>query len=435
MKITIVGTGYVGLVTGVCLSDLGNDVICVDINEEKVKQLKKGISPIYEPGLEELLTKNSKENRLSFTSSIKDGVESSDVIYIAVGTPEKENGEADMSAVWAVAESIGKYMNDYKIVINKSTVPVGSGDKVNQIIKENLNKDIKYDVVSNPEFLREGSAIGDFLNPDRVVIGSDNHAPAKIIKRIYEPLNAPIIITDLKSAEIIKYASNAFLATKISFINEIANFSELVNANIDDISKGMGMDVRIGERFLNAGIGYGGSCFPKDTIALVKTGKQHNYNFQIISSAIEINKEQRIRFSNVIKDYYKGDLSNKTFAVWGLAFKPNTDDMREAPSIDIIEYLQENKAKIKAFDPVAKEEAGHFLSDITFANTPHEAVEGCDALIIFTEWNEFKQIDIAKLKSLLKDPVIFDGRNVYDPQIMEEHQINYISIGRKPVLF
>ncbi|MBU1075714.1 MAG: nucleotide sugar dehydrogenase, partial [Spirochaetes bacterium] len=260
MKITIIGTGYVGLVTGVCLSDLGNDVICVDIDEKKIKNLEKAISPIYEPGLEELLSKNISENRLQFTSSIKEGIQKSDIIFIAVGTPEKDNGEADMSAVWEVAKNIGLYLNDYKIIINKSTVPVGSGDQVNQIIKKNLKKNVKYDVVSNPEFLREGSAIRDFLNPDRVVIGSNNQTPAKTIKRLYEPLNAPIIITDLKSAEIIKYASNAFLATKISFINDIANFSQLVNANINDIAHGMGMDKRIGERFLNAGIGYGGSC-------------------------------------------------------------------------------------------------------------------------------------------------------------------------------
>lgn len=435
MKITIIGTGYVGLVTGVCLSDLGNDVICVDIDEKKIKKLKQGISPIYEPGLEELLLKNVNENRLSFTSSIKEGIEKSEVIYIAVGTPEQENGEADLRAVWEVAKNIGKYINSYKIIINKSTVPVGSGDTVNKIISKNLKKKIKYDVVSNPEFLREGSAISDFLNPDRIVIGSNHHAPAKIIQRLYEPLKAPIIITDLKSAEIIKYASNAFLATKISFINDIANFSQIVNANINDIALGMGMDMRIGEKFLNAGIGYGGSCFPKDTIALVKTGKQHKYDFKIIQSAIEINNHQKIKFFNLINNYYKNNLNNKSFAIWGLAFKPNTDDMREAPSIDIIKSLLKHKVSIKAFDPVAKEEAIKIFPDIIFSDTPFEAVKGCDALIILTEWNEFRQIDIAKLKSLLAHPVIFDGRNVYDPQIMKENKINYISIGRKSVLF
>ncbi len=435
MKITIIGTGYVGLVTGVCLSDLGNDVICVDIDEKKIKKLKQGISPIYEPGLEELLLKNINKSRLLFTSSIKEGVEKSEVIFIAVGTPEQENGEADLRAVWEVAKNIGKYINSYKIIINKSTVPVGSGDTVNKIISKNLKKKIKYDVVSNPEFLREGSAISDFLHPDRIVIGSNHHAPAKIIQRLYEPLKAPIIITDLKSAEIIKYASNAFLATKISFINDIANFSQIVNANINDIALGMGMDMRIGEKFLNAGIGYGGSCFPKDTIALVKTGKQHKYDFKIIQSAIEINNRQKIKFFNLISNYYKNNLNNKSFAIWGLAFKPNTDDMREAPSIDIIKLLLKHKVSIKAFDPVAKEEAIKIFPDIIFSDTPFEAVKGCDALIILTEWNEFRQIDIAKLKSLLAHPVIFDGRNVYDPQIMKENKINYISIGRKSVLF
>ena len=434
MKITIAGTGYVGLVTGVCLSDLGNDVICVDIDEKKINNLKKSICPIYEPGLEELLSKNIKEKRLSFTVSIREGVEESDIIFIAVGTPTEKNGEADMSAVWEVAKNIGLYMNDYKIVINKSTVPVGSGDQVNQIIRKNLKKNLKYDVVSNPEFLREGSAISDFINPERIIIGSDHQAPARIIRRLYEPLSAPIIITDLKSAEIIKYASNAFLATKISFINEIANFSRLVDANINDIAYGMGLDSRIGSKFLKAGIGYGGSCFPKDTVALVSTGKKFNYDFKIIHSTVEINNKQKMIFIDMIKNYYKNDLDNKTFAVWGLAFKPNTDDMREAPSIDIINALLKYNVLIKAFDPVAREEALKVLPDINFADTPYETVENCDALIILTEWNEFRQIDISKLKSLLKHPVIFDGRNIYDPEIMKENKINYISIGRPAVI-
>lgn len=436
MKITIIGTGYVGLVTGVCLSNLGNDVMCVDIDEKKINNLKKSLSPIYEPGLEELIKKNSKEKRLSFSTSIKEGVEKSDIIFIAVGTPEKENGEADMSSVWDVAKNIGLYLNDYKIIINKSTMPVGSGDKVNQIIKENLIKNLKYDVISNPEFLKEGSAISDFMHPDRIVIGTDKPAPAKIIKRLYEPLNAPIIITDLKSAEIIKYASNAFLATKISFINEIANFSQLVNANINDIARGMGLDSRIGTQFLNAGIGYGGSCFPKDTIALVLTGKKYNYDFNIIQATIQVNIKQKILFFNMIKEYYKNNLNNKSFAIWGLTFKPNTDDMREAPSVDIIRsLLQYNNVSIKAFDPVANTEKIKIFPNINFNNNPYETLIGCDALIILTEWNEFRQIDISKLKSLLKHPVIFDGRNIYDPQIMKENKINYISVGRKPVLF
>jgi len=437
MKITIVGTGYVGLVTGVCLSDLGNDIICVDIDENKINDLKKSISPIYEPGLEELLSKNIREKRLSFSTSIQEGVEKSDVIFISVGTPPKKNGkgEADMAAVWNVAKNIGIYMNAPKIVINKSTVPVGSGDRVNQIIKKNLKEDIQYHVVSNPEFLREGSAISDFMNPDRIVIGSDIETPAKIIKRLYEPLNAPIIITDLKSAEIIKYASNAFLATKISFINEIANFSQKVKANITDIAYGMGLDSRIGNKFLNAGIGYGGSCFPKDTIALISTGKKHNYDFKIIQSAVDINNKQKTVFLNLIKDYYKNNLTGKKMAIWGLAFKPNTDDMREAPSVDIIRDLLKNNVEINAFDPVAKEEASKLFPEISFFKTPYGTAKDCDALLILTEWNEFRQIDIAKLKSLLKTPVIFDGRNIYDLEIMRENQVSYISIGREAILF
>ncbi len=339
-----------------------------------------------------------------------------------------------MSAVWDAAKNIGLYINNYKIIINKSTVPVGSGDKVNQIIKKNLKEDLKYDVISNPEFLREGSAISDFMNPERIVIGSDDQAPAKIIRRLYEPLNAPMIITDLKSAEIIKYASNAFLAAKISFINEIANFSQIVNANIDDIAYGMGLDSRIGNKFLNAGLGYGGSCFPKDTVALVSTGKKFDCDFKIIQAAVEINKKQKLVFFNTIKKYYKNNLRNKTFAVWGLAFKPNTDDMREAPSIDIIKALLKYDVSIKAFDPAAGEEALKIFPHINFANTPYEAVKDCDALIILTEWNAFRQIDISKLKSLLKHPVIFDGRNIYNPEIMKENKINYISVGRPAVL-
>ncbi len=434
MKITIVGTGYVGLVTGVCLSDLGNDVICVDIDKEKVKKLNEGIPTIYEPGLEELLTKNIKENRIRFTDSLKEGVEKSEVIFIAVGTPQSDTGEADMSAVWSVAESIGKYINGYKIVINKSTVPVGSGDKVYEIIKKNMEGDYKFDVVSNPEFLREGSAISDFMNPDRVVIGANHPAPADKIKRIYEPLNAPILITDVRSAEIIKYASNAFLSVKISFINEIANLSQIVGANIVDIARGMGLDSRIGDKFLNAGIGFGGSCFPKDTMALYSTGKEFGYEFKIVKAAIDVNKEQRKRFVDIILKHYNNEVSGKNFAIWGLAFKPNTDDMREAPSIDIINSLLEKGARIKAYDPVATEEAKKIFSDkIEYGENCYDILQESDALIILTEWNEFKQIDLNRVKESLKEPIIFDGRNIYDIEYMKELRFIYYSIGRKKV--
>ncbi len=432
MKITIFGTGYVGLVTGVCLSDLGNDVTCVDIDKEKVDSLNKGIPTIYEPGLEELLHKNIKENRLSFSSSLKEGVEKSEVLFIAVGTPQSDTGEADMRAVWSVAETIGKNINGYKIIINKSTVPVGSGDKVAEIIKQYNKTEHNYDVVSNPEFLREGSAIGDFMSPDRVVIGANRPAPADIIKQIYEPLNAPMLITDVRSAEIIKYASNAFLSVKISFINEIANLSEIVGADIVDIAKGMGLDSRIGDKFLNAGIGYGGSCFPKDTMALYSTGKEFGYEFKIVKAAIDVNKEQRKIFVDMIKDYFKNNLSDKKISVWGLAFKPNTDDMREAPSIDIINSLIEENAVVNAFDPVAMEEARHFFGDkINYFDNAYDVVKDSDALLILTEWNEFKQIDLEKVKNLLKRPIIFDGRNIYDVEYVKKIGIEYISIGRK----
>lgn len=435
MKITVIGTGYVGLVTGVCLSDLGNDVICVDVNREKINLLKSGRSPIFEPGLEELLHKNIHERRIQFTASLQEGVKKSEIIFIAVGTPESESGEADMSAVWEVAAQIGKHLDGYRIVINKSTVPVGSGDRVSAIIKSNSDGTSPFDVLSNPEFLREGSAIQDFMHPDRIVIGSDSDAPASIIKRLYEPLHAPILLTDLKSAEIIKYASNAFLATKISFINEIANFAQLVNANILDIVRGMGLDSRIGDKFFNAGIGYGGSCFPKDTIALVSTGQKAGYDFKIIRSTIEVNARQRILFFNVMKDYFQGALEKKTFAVWGAAFKPNTDDIREAPALDIIRLLLEHKAHIQVFDPVAQKNLQAVFPGITFCEGPFDALKNADALVILTEWNEFRQIDIGKVKSLLKKPVIFDARNVYDLQLMQEHKITYISVGRKALLF
>ncbi|MBN1898463.1 MAG: UDP-glucose/GDP-mannose dehydrogenase family protein [Spirochaetes bacterium] len=433
MKISVIGTGYVGLVTGVCLANLGNDVVCVDVDQNKIKKLSEGIPTIYEPGLEELLIKNIKEKRISFTDSFK-SIQKANVIFIAVGTPQGENGEADMSAVFSVAKNIGKYINGYKIVINKSTVPVGSGDRVTEIISKNLSKKFNFDVISNPEFLREGSAISDFMHPDRIVIGSDNHAPAKIIKQLYQVLNAPILITDVKSAEIIKYASNAFLATKISFINEIANICEIVGANVADVAKGMGMDNRIGPQFLNAGIGYGGSCFPKDTIALVSTAQKYGYQFKTVQSTIEVNNTQRSKFFQSIKKFYNHKLSHKKFAIWGASFKPNTDDMRDAPSINIIQSLLKEKAIIQIYDPVALDEARKIFADrIQYFENEYEALKDCDALIILTEWNEFRQVNMEKVKKMLTNPVIFDGRNIYDPQYMKEMKFSYISIGRKPV--
>jgi UDPglucose 6-dehydrogenase len=435
MKICVIGTGYVGLVTGVCLADLGNNVICVDKDISKIEKLKKGFSPIYEPGIEELISKNLKEKRLSFTDSIEYGIKKSKIIFIAVGTPPDKNGEPDMSAVWEVAKNIGKYINSYKIIINKSTVPVGSGNKVAEIIKQNMKKKINFDVISNPEFLREGSAIYDFMNPDRIVIGSNNRLPSMIIKRLYEPLKRPIIITDLKSAELIKYASNSFLATKISFINEIANLCEKVGANVEDVAKGMGLDSRIGDKFLKAGIGFGGSCFPKDTLGLFKVALKFGYKFKILKETINVNILQRKIFLEKINKFYNEKLENKQFAIWGASFKPNTDDIREAPSIDIIKYLLKKKSKIKLYDPVAIPNIQKlFDKKIKYFTDPYETIKNCDALIILTEWNEFIQIDLKKVKKLLKTPVIFDGRNIYDINYMQKLKFKYISVGRKQIL-
>jgi len=435
MKICVIGTGYVGLVTGVCLADLGNNVICVDKDISKIEKLKKGFSPIYEPGIEELISKNLKEKRLSFTDSIGYGIKKSKIIFIAVGTPPDKNGEPDMSAVWEVAKNIGKYINSYKIIINKSTVPVGSGNKVAEIIKQNMKKKINFDVISNPEFLREGSAIYDFMNPDRIVIGSNNRLPSMIIKRLYEPLKRPIIITDLKSAELIKYASNSFLATKISFINEIANLCEKVGANVEDVAKGMGLDSRIGDKFLKAGIGFGGSCFPKDTLGLFKVALKFGYKFKILKETINVNILQRKIFLEKINKFYNEKLENKQFAIWGASFKPNTDDIREAPSIDIIKYLLKKKSKINLYDPVAIPNIQKlFDKKIKYFTDPYETIKNCDALIILTEWNEFIQIDLKKVKKLLKTPVIFDGRNIYDINYMQKLKFKYISVGRKQIL-
>lgn len=435
MKITIIGTGYVGLVTGVCLADLGNNVICVDKDMEKIKKLEKGLSPIYEPGLEELIIKNLKEKRLVFTNSIEYGVKNSEIIFIAVGTPADKTGKPDLSAVFEVAAQIGNYMNSYKIVINKSTVPVGSGDMVAKIIQKNLKKRVKFDVISNPEFLREGSAINDFMYPDRIVIGADNKIPAKIIKRLYEPLNRPIIITDIKSAELIKYASNSFLATKISFVNELANLCEKTGANIEDVARGMGLDSRIGDKFLKAGIGYGGSCFPKDTIGLVKIAANFGYNFKIVKATIDVNNNQKKLFLEKIKKFYKNDLKNKKFAIWGVAFKPNTDDIREAPSIYLIKKLIKENVTLNVYDPAALNNLKKiFKTKLNYFENPYDVLNNCNALIILTEWNEFIQIDLKKVKKRLNEPVIFDARNIYETDYLKKLGFKYISIGRAPVL-
>lgn len=432
MDITVVGTGYVGLVLGTCLANLGNNVICVDIDKKKIEKLKKGIIPIYEPGLKDLIEINTKGERLSFTTSIKEGVENSDVIFITVGTPQGHDGKADLTFVDKVAKDISTNMNNYKVIVNKSTVPVGTAERVKNIIKKNQKKKIDFDVVSNPEFLREGQGIKDFQVPDRIVIGTDSEKAKEIMLRIYKPIertNKPILFTTAKSAELIKYASNSFLATKISFINEIANLCEKVGADVKAVARGMGLDERIGPRFLQAGIGYGGACFPKDVKALVTTGYENGYDFRIITAAEEVNQEQKRSLLPKIKKLIP-DLKNKKIAIWGLAFKPKTDDIREAPSLVIIEELQELGAKVKVYDPVAEENAKSILKNTEFAKTPYKALEDCDALIIVTEWDEFRELDKKKIKDLLKHPIIIDGRNIYDPKEMKQLGFKYIGVGR-----
>ena len=432
MKIAIIGSGYVGLVTGTCFAELGNDVICVDNDKNKVKSLKEEEIPFYEPGLQELVTRNVKEGRLSFTDKIGEAVDFAEVIFIAVGTPSRPNGEADLSYVDNVAREIAEHMKSYKLVVEKSTVPVETGEKVMQTIKRYNKQNVPFDVASNPEFLREGSAIEDFLKPDRVVVGVQSDKAASILKKLYEPLNTNIIVTDIKSAEIIKHASNSFLATKISFINAVANICEFAGADIQKVSEGMGLDRRIGKQFLYAGIGYGGSCFPKDVDAFVTIAERKGYDFGLLKEVQRINKDQRKRFVKKIEDALwvpKG----KTIAIWGLAFKPNTDDLREAPSIDIIGALLKEGATIKAYDPVAMRRMKAIFPEITYCKNPYEAAQDADAIVLLTEWNEFKQIDLKKVKNSVKYPLIVDGRNVYSIDDMEALGFHYISIGRREI--
>jgi UDPglucose 6-dehydrogenase len=436
MKICVIGTGYVGLVAGTCLAEMGNNVICVDNNLDKIKSLRQGVIPIYEPGLEELIKVNISEGRLSFTDNLDKAVKDSTVCMIAVGTPEREDGSADLSYVFNVAKEIAANMNDYKVIVNKSTVPVGTADKVAEIIRANTN--YEFDVVSNPEFLKQGAAVDDFLKPDRVIIGSDSQRATEIIQEIYSPFlrtGNPIIVMDVKSAEMSKYAANAFLATKISFINEIANICEKVGADSEFVRIGMSSDSRIGSQFLFPGLGYGGSCFPKDVKALKSIADEYNISSKILTAVDYVNQNQREVFINKIFDYYEGDLSGKTFALWGLAFKPRTNDMREAPAITIIKKLLKAGAKIKAFDPKAAEEAKNIFGDsIEYIKSSYEALEGADALVLVTEWNEFRRPDFEKIKSTLKDPVIFDGRNQYDTKRLADRGIDYICIGKQPSL-
>ena len=430
MNISVIGTGYVGLVAGACLADLGNNVICVDNNEAKINQLKKGVIPIFEPGLEELVRTN--EGRLEFSVDLYSAVQKSEVCFIAVGTPQDKDGSADLRYVLEVAKSIAKAMNGYKVIVDKSTVPVGTAEKVAEIIRQNT--DYEFDVVSNPEFLKQGNAVDDFLYPDRVVIGSNSEKASKIMQDIYSPFLRTanrIIIMDVKSAEMTKYAANSFLATKISFINEIANLCEKVGADAEMVRIGISTDSRIGNKFLFPGLGYGGSCFPKDVKALIKTGEENNCEMSIIKSADNTNKMQRQLFIDKITNRFGQDLKGKTFAIWGLSFKPKTDDMREAPAITVINSLLERGAKIKAYDPKATEVAKTIFGDkITYSEKSYYALTDADALIVLTEWNEFRRPDFEKIKATLKSSVIFDGRNLYNVVRLKEMGIEYYCIGK-----
>ena len=431
MKLTIAGTGYVGLVTGTGFANLGNDVLCFDIDREKIDTLKNGVIPIYEPGLEEIYKRNVEAGRLKFTADAVKAVQESEIIFICVNTPSNEHQEADLTAIKEVARSIGQYMNEYKVVVNKSTVPVGTADLVKNIIKENQSKNIEFDVISNPEFLREGAAVKDFENPDRIIIGSNSKKAEEIMTSLYRPrarTDRPIIITDIKSAELIKYASNAMLATRISFMNQLSYLCEKTGADIKEVSRGMGLDNRIGSRFLQAGIGYGGSCFPKDIKALISTLKQNDCDSDLFEAVNRINEQQK---SVVVKKLTSVlEVKDSTIAVWGISFKPKTDDIREAPSLKIIEELQKMGAKIHACDPVAIENAKNVFNNVKFFQNPYETIRDCDALIVATEWNEFRNLDLRAVKILLKKPIIIDGRNIYDPKEMKELGFIYLGIGR-----
>jgi UDPglucose 6-dehydrogenase len=446
MKLAFIGTGYVGLVTGTCMAELGHTVICVDIDKKKIAGIQKGIMPIYELGLEELVEKNVKENRLSFTASVGDAIREADVVFSAVGTPEdKKTGKADLRYVFSVAETFGKNLNglvkpgktghgvNYKILVNKSTVPVGTADKCRDIVLHASKGKCEFDVVSNPEFLREGAAIKDFLNPDRVVVGVSGERAKEVMEKIYRPIaraGRPVMMTDIRSAELIKYASNAFLATKITFINEIANFCEKAGANVKEVAKGMGADSRIGSRFLYAGIGYGGSCFPKDVQALMQTGKEYGSQFTIIEAADKVNDLQKLRPLEFLKHHYKS-LKGKTIAIWGLSFKPRTDDVREAPALYIVEALLKAGAKVRVFDPVAMESFRAMFPDkrVQYGESAYAVAEKADALLVMTEWDEFRTVEYPELASRMRSRVIVDGRNIFERKEAEAEGFVYFGIG------
>ena len=432
MKLSVIGTGYVGLVVGTCFAESGNDVICVDVDERKLKVLRKGESPIFEPGLTDLLKKNLEEKRLSFTSDLGEAIHKSDVIFLALPTPQSEDGSADLKHVMDASKKIGKLMNGYKVIVNKSTVPVGTADKVREVISQETN--FEFDVVSNPEFLKEGAAINDFMKPDRIVVGSSSQRALGIMQDLYAPFirtGNPLIIMDVRSSELTKYASNSFLAAKVSFMNEMANLCELTGADIDLVRKGMGTDPRIGLQFLFAGIGYGGSCFPKDVSALLKTSEVRGYEFQILHAVEQVNKRQKHIIVEKITHHFKGTLKGRKIALWGLSFKPNTDDMRDAPSLTIIESLLKAGAHLQVHDPVANEEAKRRLGNVVkYFDNNYDALKGAEALVLVTEWNEFRRPDFDRMKSLMKEPTVFDGRNIYDPAKLREKGFTYYGIGR-----
>jgi UDPglucose 6-dehydrogenase len=436
MKIAVVGTGYVGLVTGTCFAETGNQVVCVDIDVEKVNKLKNGIITIYEPGLEVLFERNIKEGRLKFTTSLAEGIQEAQVIFLALPTPPGEDGSADLKYILGVAHDLGKTLNHYAVIVDKSTVPVGTAERVREAIAQNIKVD--FDVVSNPEFLREGVAVEDFMKPDRVVVGTKSEKAKEVMLKLYNPLvrqGNPIIFMDERSAEMTKYAANAFLAMKITFMNEIANLCELTGANVDNIRKGIGTDQRIGKRFLFAGIGYGGSCFPKDVQALAKTSKDFGYDFQILNAVMEVNEEQKTKLIPRLKNYFGGSLEGKTIAIWGLAFKPYTDDIREAPALENIKILLEEGAMVRAYDPEAMENVKKMMHHkVYFANDPYETLENADALMIMTEWPLFRTPDFEKMDAKLKNKAIFDGRNVFEVHEMQELGYDYFSIGREEIL-
>lgn len=439
MRLTIFGSGYVGLVTGACFAEAGNHVMCVDVDARKVEMLKRGESPIHEPGLSELLKKNLAAGRISFTTDAAEGVKYGLFQFIAVGTPPDEDGSADLKYVLAVAESIGTHLSDYRIVVNKSTVPVGTADKVKAKIQQTLQargESIEFDVVSNPEFLKEGAALADFMKPDRVVVGTDNPRTAELLKALYDPFTRNhdrMIVMDIHSSELTKYAANAMLATKISFMNELANLAELLGADIEKVRRGIGSDPRIGYHFIYPGCGYGGSCFPKDVQALSKTARDNGYQAEILNAVEAVNHRQKDVLFNKISRYFNGELKGKTVALWGLAFKPNTDDMRAAPSRTLMESLWSAGAKVRAYDPVAIEETHRIYGDrgdLALVGSTTEALQGADVLAIVTEWQEFRSPDFETIKANLKSPVIFDGRNLYDPDFVSQYGLKYLGIGR-----